>query len=161
MFTSKIYDSWKDIQKRKYEEIFNRVDLELLSGKILDIGFGSGFFQEFLKEKGIKSDMIRIDVDRKAKHGRGTLLADGNKLPFKSEKFDSVISIDSMHFIKTNDFKRVLKKKGFALLSLFFNDQNHEDVRNSLMEKLNGFKIIKEFDIFEKENEYVVVARKL
>jgi ubiquinone/menaquinone biosynthesis C-methylase UbiE len=89
------------------------------------------------------------------------IIADGSALPFPDNSFDAVICLDTIHLIKSNDFKRVLKPAGFALLSIFFNKQNLEERKAMLKSKLSDFKILKELIIEEKESEYVVLARKL
>lgn len=144
MFFSRVYESWHKMQKRKYS-ILKKLNL---SGRILDIGCGP-----FFKNSGI----IGLDID---KNCRPTVIADGNELPFRENSFDTVISIDAIHLIKSKDFRRVLKPDGFALLSIFFNRQNYNEKRSMLRKKLNGFEIIDEFTIDDKESEYFVLARK-
>ena len=88
------------------------------------------------------------------------VLADGSNLPFKINCFDSIISIDAMHLVHGSDFQRVLKPGGFALMSIFFNEQNYEERKGMLLQKLGGMEIAGEFEIQGKEKEYVVVAVK-
>ncbi len=157
MFFSKIYSSWEDIQEKKYEKIIGKVDLE--NKKILDIGSGNFYLEKFLMKKGIKADITAIDIEKKVDNVP-FILADGNELPIKDSAFDFIISIDTMHLIKTNDFKRVLKDNGFILFSLFFNKQNYEEKKKMLKDKIKDFEIVDEFEIEGKENEYFVLARK-
>lgn len=149
MFSSQIYASWQETQLDKYTKIFNRVG-ELLRGRILDIGSGHGDLQQFLK-----ADVLALDIEKPA-----DIVADGSKLPFKNHTFDTVISIDAMHLIKGNDFARVIKPEGFALLALFFNNENYEEKKALLKENLNGFHALMEFELHGRENEYVILARK-
>ncbi|MCX6819114.1 MAG: class I SAM-dependent methyltransferase, partial [Candidatus Aenigmarchaeota archaeon] len=122
MFFDKIYRSWKAIQLKKYEKILQILP-ELKNKKILDIGIGPGYFEEFLKNKGISADIIGIDLSKEKSLGK-KVIADGNVLPFADNCFDAVICLDTIHLIKNDDFARVLKPSGLALLSIFLNKQN-------------------------------------
>jgi ubiquinone/menaquinone biosynthesis C-methylase UbiE len=156
MFFSKIYKSWEDIQERKYKQIVSKVDIK--NKKILDIGSGDFYLEKFLAKKGIEADITALDIEKHA--GVPFIIADGNELPIKDSAFDMIISIDTMHLIKTNDFKRVLKENGLVLFSIFFNKQNYEEKKSMLKEKLKDFEIVDEFEIKDKENEYFIIARK-
>ncbi len=156
MYFSHIYQSWEGLQKQKYERIFSVIGKDFLSGKlILDIGSGKGYLEKFLSD--IDCKIISLDTDKTASID---VLGSSDNLPFRNECFDVVISIDTMHLTKGNDFSRVLKENGIALLAAFFNDSNYEERKSMLKEKLDGFDIIHEFEIRGRENEYVVAGRK-
>jgi len=159
MFFDKIYRSWKAIQFKKYEKII-KILPSLKNKKILDIGIGPGYFEAFLKSKGITADIIGIDPS-KEKLMEKKIIADGSALPFTNNSFDAVICLDTIHLIKNDDFKRILKPSGLALFSIFFNKQNLEERKTMIKSKLKKFTILKELIINEKESEYVVLARKL
>lgn len=168
MYTPKIYESWKNIQRQKYESIINILGKEfvrnLLSGRrVLDLGIGFGYFEDFLEESMIKSSIIGLDRDEEAarKCRVPLVIGNANRLPFRSGTFDVLLSIDSFHSVKSGDFVRVLKRKGLALITMFFNDHSYEKVRGELKEKLVGFDIVCAFELHGRENEYVVLARKL
>ncbi len=156
MYFSHIYQSWEGLQKQKYEGIFSVIGKGFLSSLMLDIGSGKGYLEKFLSDK--KTRIICLDID---KTSNADVFGDGNDLPFRSECFDAVVSIDAMHLIKGNDFSRVLKENGIALLAIFFNDSNYEERKSMLKEKLDGFDIIHEFEIHGRENEFVIAAKKL
>ena len=156
MFFDKIYGSWEDLQKNKYEKIMQILP-DLAGKKILDIGIGSGYFEAFLRTKSIDADIVGIDVAKDLPED--SIQADGNELPFADNSFDIVICLDTMHFISKDDFKRVLSSGGYVLLSIFFNKQDLDEKRGMLKGKLNGFEILKELIIEAKESEYVVLAR--
>jgi ubiquinone/menaquinone biosynthesis C-methylase UbiE len=130
--------------------------------KVLDIGIGSGYFEEFLESRGIDADIIGIDPSKEMMQGSSkAAIADGNELPFHDSSFDMVICLDAAQFINSDDFIRVLKPSGLVMFSIFFNKQNLEQRRSMLRNKLNNFIILKELIIEEKESEYAVLARKL
>lgn len=159
MFFNDIYGGWKEMQEDKYCKIFDILGNEFLCNvmgkRSLDIGCGPGFFSEFAKLRGAKARIYGIDILT-----GGCMTADGDMLPFKKEAFDFVICVDTMHLLKGDDFRRVLKKRGFALLATFFNDLNFYERRKMLLDKLRGFEILTEFEIRGRESEYVVLARK-
>lgn len=157
MFFDKIYGSWRVIQFDKYDKMLG-IFPKLEGKKILDIGIGTGYFESFLKEKGIKADIIGIDISRDK---CVSALADGDKLPFLGNSFDVIICLDTVQFIKGNDFVRVLKPGGFALFSIFFNKQNLEERKGMLKKRLQEFMIMNELIIEGKESEYVVLAEKM
>lgn len=168
MFSPKIYGSWKDVQREKYESILNILGREFIRSmfagrRVLDMGIGFGYFEEFLRESRIGSTIVGIDRDcEAAKRCRAPLVVgNANRLPFRSGAFDIILSIDTFHSVKSADFSRVLRKKGLALITMFFNDYNYDKVQQDIKDKLWGFEIICAFEIRGKENEYVVLARKL
>lgn len=163
MFFSKIYKSWKDIQIKKYEKMLQILPY-LRNKKILDIGIGHGYFEEFLKSKGINADIVSIDPNKEMMQDNLSkalaIIADGNALPFGDNSFDIIICLDAAQFINSNDFIRVLKPSGLVLFSIFFNRQNLEERRDMLKNMLNNFTTLKELVIEEKESEYAVLAKK-
>lgn len=154
VFSSQVYASWKEIQEEKYKIILQRFP-EIFSGLILDIGSGKGYLEKFLADNKIGANIVCIDIEKPA-----TLLASGDKLPFKDNSFDTVISIDTMHLIKSKDFERVLKKGGLVLFTLFFNQENCSSKKKLIEEKLSGFEILSSTTAEGRENEYMVLARK-
>ncbi|KHO48067.1 MAG: hypothetical protein QT00_C0001G0079 [archaeon GW2011_AR5] len=162
-FTPGIYGSWQQVQEQKYKEMKRQLGGlfgEVFSGVILDVGCGFGYL-----EKTFKGRYIGADNSSEMLHNQVAIfprvLADGGSLPFKNGSFDSVISIDAMHLIRGDDFKRVLKKGGTAMISIFFNDRNYVERKEMLREKLSGMDILHDFTIHGRENEYVAVARKI
>ncbi len=158
MFFNDVYGSWEEKQLEKYSGIFDVLGNDFLSGvigkKCLDIGCGSGLFESFAKPR-VKAKIYGIDLSE-----GGCVIGDGDTLPFKSEAFDSVVSIDTMHLLNGDDFRRVLKKRGFVIFATFFNDSNFQQRRSMILGKLRGFEILTEFELRGKENEYVALARK-
>ena len=90
---------------------------------ILDIGFGWGAFLEFLP-KEVESfgiDNNKIFVKYGEKKGLKVKLGNANKLEFKNEKFDAILSdcviehLDNRYEV-IKEWSRVLKKGGRALI---------------------------------------------
>ena len=168
MFSPKVYESWKDIQRQKFDTILNVLGKDFIANlfagrRVLDIGVGFGYFEEFLHETSIKANIIGIDRDHESakKCNVPLVIGNANRLPFKSAVFDIILAIDSFHSVKSGDFSRVLKKNGIALITMFFNDYNYDKICADVKDKLVSFDIICAFEIRGKENEYVVLARKL
>lgn len=166
MFFSKIYKSWEGIQEEKYSRILLGFDSGMLSkvlaGKVLDVGAGSGFFEKFLEKQGMNlSEWVLVDpdMDMLKETGFQKILGDGNQLPFKPGKFDSLVCMDSIHLIK-EDFFWALKKDGLALVSLFFNPGNFEEKKEFLRHRLKGLEILHEFSVRGKEGEIFILAKK-
>lgn len=170
MFFSKIYKSWEGIQEEKYQKILLGFDKELLgrafSGRVLDIGSGSGFFENFLEKQGFDlSRWICLDPDPDMLTGSGrgkgirNMLGDGNYLPFRKNSFDCVVCLDSIHLIR-EDFFWVLRKDGFALVSIFHNPGNFKEKREFLRHRLKELEILKEFPVSGRESEIFILARK-
>lgn len=99
---------------------------------VLDIACGSGYGTDYLAGRGAKevigSDINEATVRRNQAYYHKTNLrfqaADALKLPFENDKFDVVVSLETIeHFSedKQNDFlkelKRVLKPEGLIVLS--------------------------------------------
>src|SRR3989344_2090697 len=160
--TTGFYDSWSPVQKGKFAAMKVRapaIMARLKKGLTLDIGCGNGYF-----EREFGGDFIGVDTDEKMLRGSVVvfprILGDGRRRPFADYSFDAVVSVDTMHLVAGNDFVRVLKPGGIALLATFFNDNNYEERKAMLVDKLDGFTILDEFTINGREKKYVVAAEK-
>jgi len=105
-------------------------------GRVLDVGCGTGFSTEVLKEKGYS--VVGIDVSQpmldiaKAK-GLQVKKADMRSIPFPDESLSAIVCISALQWItgksreeiianyqKTaSEFYRVLKKKGVAVVQFY------------------------------------------
>lgn len=104
--------------------------------KILDIGFGYGYFEQKLQEKYDNFQLYGLDVstiavdDAKKKYGKNFFVGSPEKLRFKSNFFDYVVSFECLEHIPANniftvlkEIKRVLKDDGRAIFSVPINEK--------------------------------------
>lgn len=153
-------------------------------GKLLDVGFGWGFIEKgLLKLRRNKLSFYGIDISRIAvaeakrtlpgKFIQGSIL----KIPFPSDYFDLVVSLEVLeHILPFQTFKalgelwRVLKKRSFLIISVPLNESlevmckkglnpsghvrayTSELVKTEL--KIAGFKILKEKYFYAFKNSY-------
>ena len=110
--TAKIYNQrYRDTQFEKYKIMLAGLKLH---GKILDHGCGTGLLSEFLG----RDDLVGCDNSKKMLKIRGSGdLCDVEKLPYKKDEFDFVLSF-SVLMNSSNpekaikEIKRVLKPNG-------------------------------------------------
>ncbi len=156
----KIYEEW--LGKVQEEKIIKIIEEVKPSGKILDVGCGTGVLERFVNAvavdinleylKGVKSDI--------------KIIASGDALPFKSEAFDFVFCIDVVHLLKNlQDLVRVLRKHGKLVVSIFCNEQNLEERKEWLRKRISEFeemKIEKSFVVkTEIEWDFVIIAKRI
>ncbi len=151
MFSSYIYESWRETQYEKYAFLLERLP-GFFNGNILDIGCGDNFLKQYLQARNIDTEIIGVDING------GDITADAGNLPFPDECFEKIICVDALHLFNADI--RVLKKGGLMLASIFFNDGNYEEKRRMLLDKLSNMKIMKEFIFDGREKELFVLARK-
>ncbi len=120
----KLYDKTADIYNSRYRTIqFEKYSRALkdinLSGKILDLGSGTGLLSKFLNRK-----LISIDISKKMlkKSNSKNVQGDIAELPFKDDSFDVVISfsalMNSSNPKKTiNEVNRILKSDGVFVVT--------------------------------------------
>lgn len=100
--------------------------------KILDLACGSGQWLEFFKKKkiiyfGIDFSEKLIEIAKKRYPKSNFLVGNVTKLPFADEFFDKVYAIALFHHLPSkklrsqvlNEIKRVLKKDGFLILTVW------------------------------------------
>lgn len=99
--------------KKKLKDIFeDKQDL------VLDLGCGKKpYYHKFIKGRLICSDIKKSETTN--------LVCNSHSIPFKKEKFDKVLCINSFYyfsnpFIAINEIHRILKKDGKLILILPF-----------------------------------------
>lgn len=83
------------------------------SGRVLDIGTGTGHFTETLN--GFAGRIICSDVADLSFVGKLDCLASGASLPFRVGVFDAVLLVTVLHHIRASDHAAVLQE-GFRVL---------------------------------------------
>ena len=140
-----------DLNKKMRKEEENLLKI-LPKGFSLDIGCGTGYHSKILKKNGheVVCADISFEMVKKARNksaGDFFLVADIEKLPFKENKFDNVISIfGALNHANINNFKisvkPVLKKEGYLLFTVG-NIYNFFWILKSLKEGKNPLRAIK------------------
>ncbi len=113
--------------------------LELNNEKVLDVGCGTAFYSKLFKNYtgiDLSNEMLK-------KSSSNVIQGDGEKLPFKDNSFDSVISISAIHNFKNpikgiNEIKRVSRNK--IAISVFKRAKKFKIIED----KLKNFKKIEE-----------------
>ena len=162
MFFSEIYESWREIQYEKYEEILERIEKNDLSlGKlVLDLGSASGFLFDFLAERDVESEVVALDIDVASLEKNPSdhlIIGDGNNLPFKSCVFDSLFCVDVAHLLDNLRFDCV-KKNGTIILAL---PARHKEIFESLVAESDHCQLIEKFEVNGREKELVALLKKL
>ncbi len=143
-----IAEDWSKFRKKPRKEILKF--LKEQSGKILDLGSGSG--RNLIKLKNIK--MYEVDFSKKMlefgkqkaeqqKINAEFIQAPANKLPFKKEFFDAGIYVSSLHCLNSKverkqslkELFRVLKKGAQAYVSVW--DFNSKRFGGKKQRKIN------------------------
>lgn len=123
-----------------YSKIYSKYFNINISGKILDVGSGSGNFLDVLKKNNI--DAIGVDID--------TLNFENDKFPFADNEFDFIFANAVIEHIFNpenlmKEIKRILKSNGYILLSTpnwrkcyktFYRDVTHKKPYD--IESING-----------------------
>ena len=110
----------------KYEDYARRVLLEdpwrefglPRSGRVLDVGSGSGWGIAALRDLGLDA----IGLDPQARHPGG-VRGDASRMPFRTSSFDGVVCLRTLHHITPDrealrEFGRVLRRGGFLFLTV-------------------------------------------
>ncbi len=104
------------LKKRIYKYLFSI--LQEGDKKVLDLGCGdTSYYHKIIKGKLVCFDII--------KSNKTDVVGDADFLPFKSDSFDKVISINSFYYFKNpfklvNDISRTLKKNGRLIILMPF-----------------------------------------
>jgi len=154
-------DAWEIFSNQvRTEKFFKRVKIvkeflkntKLKNPLILDIGCGNGEFAKFINEK----NLIGLDISYKAvknakKSINFSVVGNAIKLPFKNESFDVVLCIETLYYQNKNkmikEIYRVLKKKGFLILSL----GNQNSIRKKIYQLIK--KDVEENIIYSKNKK--------
>ena len=129
---SRIYDRKAALQKEVARELSELIDAKVKNAtKILDVGIGTGFLTEQIKQMFVKSDIYGLDlafgmteyVKERTENIR-LVQADAENLPFSREAFDLVVSNLTYQWVENlelafEDVSRVLKNRGKFYFTCF------------------------------------------
>lgn len=141
-------DKLNNKMRNEEEKMLKKLSL----GLTLDIGCGTGYHSKILKNNGhrVASADISFEMVKKAKdnhNGDFFLVADIEKLPFKSNTFDNVVSIfGALNHANINNFKISLDdclKRGGTVIITVGNIYNIHWILKSLKQGKNPFRAIK------------------
>lgn len=140
--TADIYNSrYSEVQKEKYRQALAGIKL---SGRILDLGSGTGLLKEFLS-----IDLVGTDISMKMliKSTGVRVQANAESLPFNSNSFDYVLSFSTLMNVENpelalKEVKRVLTKDGIFICT-FLKSFNLDKVI------IDNFKILEKKDCGE------------
>lgn len=136
----------KEKQIQKYRELVEFLP-EIEKKKILDVGCGPRWVEEFLKENN-KINYIGIDTDYSP-----NIKASGDFLPFKNKTFDIVFCIDTLHLLEEKkELKRVLKNKGYLIIS-----EPESLFKKEKLKKFKDLKLINKRIIGREEKDILLV----
>jgi len=147
-FFSSIYESWREIQYEKYSAL--KLEKRLRGKRVLDAGSSLGFLTDFLKERGVESQIISLDVDERAlrKCSSEKILGNVVALPFKRGVFDAIVCFDVLHLSGDIDL-RPLKRGGQAIVGVPW---KHGEVLLEWIERIEKKEVeIEEVDGRERE----------
>ncbi|MFN3551130.1 MAG: class I SAM-dependent methyltransferase, partial [Endomicrobiia bacterium] len=138
-FFDKLSESWdkKSENSKKRKKIIEQKIFPLLkkfvkpNHNVLDLGCGTGILLPYLKSLvGKKGKVYALDFSEKmlnkAKEKFGNeifyIKANAHNLPFKKEKFESVVCLDTFpHFVDKfkviKEINRILKPKGYFVIT--------------------------------------------
>jgi SAM-dependent methyltransferase len=115
---------WWWVGKREIVKgILDRLNLN--STNILDIGCGTGFNMNYLKDYG---KIVGLDFSKEAlnfckmRGNKNLVQANAEKVPFKGDMFDLIITLDLLEHLDDNkilkEFYRALKPTGYLIVTV-------------------------------------------
>lgn len=112
------YQSWRPIQWAKYEKMWPRISPYFRSPiKLLDVGVGKGWFEDFLIQKGVKGRFVGVDVSEEAVRPRKPYIEYYiGRMP--DGLFDIVVCIDALHLLPERNLWPWVADRGALLIAL-------------------------------------------
>lgn len=114
--------------KRRFREVSKMITP--VKGKVLDVGCADGVFTKVILDKIKASQIVGVDVLKTSvnwakKHWRKSkkmkfMIADTHKLPFKTNSFDAVFSLEMLEHVfepgkALKEMRRVMKRGGYGI----------------------------------------------
>ncbi len=166
--SSLVYESWmKEIQFKKYDGMLPLLDERDLVGKVIDVGIGTGLFEDYLKGRGITLDVTGVEIDQRMmddakKKGYNVTAASAESLPFEDDSFDFAVCLDTIHAVgdkekAMSEMRRVLRPGKTILLSHFANVFTKAQVMVRLDQLTRGMNVIAKKVVGASDQEQSVV----
>jgi len=76
---------------------FNKYQKEIMSGKVLKVGYGLGFTSYFIKLFNKEISSLDVVINHDSLNGNGVKIYDGKTIPFLEKSFDTVICTYTLH----------------------------------------------------------------
>ena len=105
------------------------------TNKVLDVGTGYGFIEEFIQKEGRKISFCGIDISPlgverlNSKFGNKFKVGDIRKIPYINDSFDAIFVLEVLEhivpaetFLAFNEVKRVLRPGGILIISVPTNE---------------------------------------
>jgi 2-polyprenyl-3-methyl-5-hydroxy-6-metoxy-1,4-benzoquinol methylase len=153
-FSTDIYESWREKQFEKYEDLLPKLKKHLKRGySVLDIGIGKAWLEEFLENHGIRfKEVVGIDNDERMtlpqRKGITYFITDEF---LTSKKFDLVICFDTLHLLK-EPHNLLGYSKNLVLVSLPMAFKNKLEIFKSQ-------RIMEEGEIGKQEKDYFILIK--
>jgi len=162
------YDQHAEFQRNIGHRLLQLLPQELTGCKILDLGSGTGYFSDQLKQRG--ADVVCVDLSsamlQQAKKRCGNsvcyLLADAECLPFEDGEFDVVFSSLALQWCDNlskpvAEIYRVLKPSGKGYFSTLI-DGSLNELKQS-WQKIDSHQHVNEFITFNQVKVALAQAR--
>jgi len=139
--------NYYDIISDGYDELYKEEQLEKIkliekhvSGKLLDVGCGTGIVGEYFKDK---CDVTGIDNSKEMlkKTKIKTIYGKAEELPFEDKSFDTVISLTTLQNFD-NIGKAIKEMERVCRKTLIVSIIKKSDKINKVRKLLNGYKEI-------------------
>lgn len=126
---AKTYDQHAAFQRDVGHRLLEKMPEDLTGRRVLDLGCGTGYFSELLRDRGasvvcadLSSQMLATARKRCGDWRVTYQVADAEALPFSAAEFDYVFSSLALQWCQDlayplREIKRVLKPKGMAFFS--------------------------------------------
>ncbi|MBT5399513.1 class I SAM-dependent methyltransferase [bacterium] len=125
--------------KRRYQ-----IAASFSKGRLLDVGGASGLLLPFLKAN-IQPIVLDISynmcLEVKRNHDIAIICADAEKIPFSSNSFDTVVSLEMIYYLNNPlnfiiEVERILKQNGLLVLSFYNSKLNFLVTLRGILRKL-------------------------
>ncbi len=132
---------YKDEQIEKLEEIKKHLKIKP-TDKLLDVGCGTGISTTFFSCQTTGVDPCKEMIEQ----GEGNLVqAPAEKLPFKDNSFDIVLSVTALHHTDIKqaikEIKRVAKPTAQIALTVLNKANNFQEIKNEITKAFKTKKI--------------------